>query len=100
MPAFDFKAARSSGTYTDANGVRWFIHASPSDLLAGEWTADTEPSSRYGVVTIWGPTNTLKARLDEYAAGYAVVPPATSSGGGGWLLLLAAVVLLDEDKRR
>lgn len=102
MSAFNFGAPKGSGTYTDANGVRWSIHASPSEMLRGEWTADTEPSSRYGVTSIWGEARDLKRRIDEYAAGFAVVPPPAAAGDSSWwlLLLVGAVVLMDEDRRR
>lgn len=105
MSEFNFGKPAKSGTYVDANGVKWTVYAeSATDFLAGEFTASAPASSLYGVVTIWGPAKTLKQRIDAYAAGYAVVPPGgvtPESGGGGWLLLLlAAVVLLDEDRRR
>jgi len=102
MGAFDFRSPRSSGTYTDVNGVRWSIHADPSEMLRGEWTADTEPSSRYGMTSIWGSAPQLRERIDAYAAGFAVVPPPSASGDGGswvWLVLAAVVVLGDGRKR-
>jgi hypothetical protein len=100
MGAFDFRSPKSSGTYTDLNGVRWSIHADPSEMLRGEWTADTDVKSRYGVTTIWGPARTLRERIDAYAAGYAVVPPA-SSGDSSWVwLVVAAVVVLSDGRRR
>jgi hypothetical protein len=102
MGAFDFRSARSSGTYTDTNGVRWSIHADPSEMLRGEWTADTEPSSRYGMTSIWGGAQELKQRIDAYAAGYAVVPPpSASTGDSSWIwIVVAAVVLMGDGRRR
>lgn len=101
MAEFTFSRPTRSGTYTDANGVVWTIHASPTEMLADEWTADTAPASRYGVTSIWGPARTLQARIDAYAAGYAVAPPLAPASSSWWLLLLmSAVVLMDEDRRR
>ena len=101
MAAFNFAAPKGAGTYTDSLGVVWTIHATPDELLAGEWTADTAASSRYGVVSLWGPAKSLKGRIDAYAAGYAVAPPAAAVASSSWLwLVVIGVVLLSDSPKR
>ena len=104
MAAFNFTGRMSgSGTYADPNGVVWRIFKGPDDGLLDDeqWTAEPVggPKSKYGVVTQWGPRRTMKQRIDEYAAMFAIAPPAAESS---WIVLLmvAAVVLMDEDRRR
>jgi hypothetical protein len=105
MADFDFSGrSTGSGTYRDSNRVLWIIFKDADDELLNDnhWTAQPADGARslYGVVDQWGPRNTMKARIDAYAAGYAVVPPA-SSGDSSWIwIVVAAVVLMGDGPQR